>query len=104
MNLLEFGPKLQGRVAAAVDFHALAGTVMLKTEAPWHDDTGAARAGLHTSTSHSLSQHTIVFAHAVDYGIWLEIKNSGKYEVILPVLLRTGKDLMKTLNHVMRSM
>lgn len=98
-------PELHAAVSTIVDFHALVGMAQMKEEAPWTDDTGAARAGLHSYTVHEPPRrHTIVLSHAVNYGIWLEVKNSGRYEIIMPTLLDTGRDLMRSLDHLMRDL
>lgn len=94
--------KLDLAVRLVVDVHSGRGEGYLKEQAPWTDRTGAARAGLHSFTEHNGDTHTIILAHSVHYGIWLEVKNSGEYQVILPVVRQTGKELMEDLNHIMR--
>jgi len=93
--------KIQGAVEILVDYHALQGQADLKTSAPWTDRTGAARTGLHTISFSGGNKHTIVFAHSVHYGIWLEVKFSGRDEVIMPVVRKTGRDLMWSLEGLM---
>lgn len=78
--------KLHVAISAAVEEVATFGTSYMKTTAPWHDNTGAARAGLHTDTSNTGVHWEIVFAHAVSYGIWLEVAWNAKYQVILPTM------------------
>lgn len=80
----ELDAKLHAGITLAVDEVAVFGTGYMKSTAPWHDNTGAARAGLHTGTSHVGNRWEIVFAHAVSYGIWLEVAFSGRYQVIMP--------------------
>lgn len=85
---------------AAVD-----GEAQMKEKAPWNDSEGnrddrtpgAARAGLNTATNLSGSHKTIRFSHGVDYGIWLEISNHGKDQIIMPTVASMGKKLMKNL-------
>jgi hypothetical protein len=93
--------KIKGAVDIAVDYHALKGMGYLKTDAPWTDRTGAARGGLHTVSFSGGSKHTIIFAHAVHYGIWLEVKFSGRDEVIMPTVRKTGRELMQSLDGLM---
>jgi hypothetical protein len=57
-----------------------------KANAPWNDITGAARRGLVGHTQTSGYTVTIVLAHTVEYGIWLEIRWQGKYAIIMPTL------------------
>ena len=89
-------------VRMIVDVNASRGDGYMKTNAPWTDRTGAARAGLFTSTDHSPSSHTIFFSHTMEYGIWLEVKNSGEYQIIMPSVRETGRQLMGDLNHLFR--
>lgn len=94
--------KVDLAVRMVVDVNASRGEAYMKTNAPWTDRTGAARTGLHTVTSHSHSSHSILFSHTMDYGIWLEVKNSGEYEIIMPSIRETGRQLMGDLNHLFR--
>lgn len=77
------------------------GIAALKQNAPWTDRTSAARNGLHTITMLGGSQHIIIYSHAVHYGIWLEVKFSGRDAVILPTMIPEGRDLMKKLDGLM---
>lgn len=96
-------PTMVGRmIVAAVEYHATRGEAAMKKNAKWTDRTSNARNGLHTDTLHENvgkgSRHTIEFAHAVSYGIWLEIRWAGRYAVIMPSVLDEGGRLMKTLD------
>ncbi|WP_152967034.1 hypothetical protein [Mycobacterium heckeshornense] len=82
---------------------AVEGETYMKEHAPWRDDTGnrkdrtpgAARAGLFTVPDIEGDHKAIVFSHSVDYGIWLEIKNNGKDEIIMPSVKTIGEKLME---------
>lgn len=103
-NLAQFGPTVNKYITLTVDEGGKQGTKEMKLKAPWTDRTTNARSGLHTKTDHSGSSaigfktHSITFAHAVDYGIWLELIQSGKYQIIMPTVLAVGKEIMKTLD------
>ena len=101
-NIKNLERKVDMAVRMIVDVNASRGEGRMKEQAPWTDRTGAARAGLHTATSHSPSKHTILFSHTMEYGIWLEVKNSGEYEIIMPTVRSQGKKLMEDLNHLFR--
>jgi hypothetical protein len=77
----------------------------MKLQAPWHDNTTNARNGLFTATEHLgddySSEHHILFSHGVDYGIWLEVANNGKWQIIMPTLKSVGDDLMKGLDGIL---
>ena len=94
--------KIDMAVRMIVEVNSSRGEAYMKTNAPWTDRTGAARTGLHTVTSHGQSQHSILFSHTMEYGIWLEVKNSGEYEIIMPSVRETGRQLMGDLNYLFR--
>jgi hypothetical protein len=66
--------------------------------APWSDRTGAARDGLTAEYVEEGSNHVIVLYHTVDYGIWLEVRNSGEYAIILPTIEHMGPVVMGALS------
>lgn len=65
-----------------------------KENAPWQDQTGEARDGLTAEAISSFVVPSIVLYHTVDYGIWLEVKNSGEYAIIIPTLEQMGPEVM----------
>ena len=74
---LDFGPvaaALKRELAQAAARSALAMEAAAKANAPWRDDTGAARNGLQGSSSASGNTITITLSHAMEYGQWLELK------------------------------
>lgn len=85
-RIQDLDAKLHAAITAANLETATFATAYAKTNAPWHDNTGAARAGLHTDTSVSGNHWELVLAHAVSYGIWLEVANNGRYQIIQPTL------------------
>lgn len=107
-NIAEFGPKVNKFLTVTTDFAKGKGVDQAKLKAPWTDRTGAARGGLNGNTSHSgqlqgvgFAKHTITFAHGVDYGIWLEVANSGKFQIIMPVVLAVGKSVMSVIGDML---
>lgn len=56
-----------------------------KTNAPWTDRTGNARQGLHGGVELRAENELVLFlSHGVEYGIWLELANAGKYAIVGP--------------------
>lgn len=104
-NCRAVGPDFEKVVDAHMSLAAVQGEARMKERAPWRDSTGnrddrvpgAARAGLFTATNLSGSHKTILFSHGVSYGIWLEISNHGRYQVIMPTVAFMGRQLMKSL-------
>jgi hypothetical protein len=90
------------RVDAAVDlvfdrYEPIAETHM-RTNAPWHDNTGNARAGLFaTHESEPMVEHSLTLYHTMPYGFWLEVRWSGKYAIIGPTMFDLAGDLASDL-------
>lgn len=100
-NLNTLDSRVNRAVTAVVDMNATKGQAYLKTDAPWTDRTAAARTGLHTIANSGGGSHEIIFAHAVHYGIWLEVKYSGRDAVIMPTVRKTGHELLRDLEGLM---
>jgi hypothetical protein len=62
----------------------------MRANAPWTDQTGNARGGLFAVTQVGTNEVAIVLYHSVPYGIWLELRWSGKYAIITPSLAKWG--------------
>lgn len=71
-----------------------------KANAPWQDRTGAARAGLHATVEETGQIGTITLAHGVDYGLWLEIANGGRFAIIAQAIDKFGVELMQELQQM----
>lgn len=72
-----------------------------KQNAPWTDRTTDARTYLHATVEEAGPIATIVLAHGVDYGLWLEIANGGKYSIIPETIDVFAPRLMRTLQNMM---
>ena len=108
-RLKRMPPRIDQLIDGVIDRNAVQATQDLKQNAPWHDDTGLARASIaavsfHRPTGEYKRQHTIIMAHGVHYGIWLEIANSGKYQVIMPTVRSTSDNVMRDMDHLFRKL
>ena len=100
-NLKTFPMKLERAVVGAVEFHSTKAEAWARVSARWTDRTSNARNGLFTKTVHvPFVSHSIVVAHTVPYGVWLEVRWSGRYAVIIPTVKHEGAALMRTLNRL----
>src|SRR5689334_14768335 len=90
------GPK-QVHEAAWVTAQTMAPEVenYMKDAAPWHDQTGNARNGLTARAYQEAEEVGIVLAHGVPYGIYLEVKYSGRYAIIEPAIQHMGPIVMQ---------
>lgn len=69
-----------------------------KINAPWTDQTGNARNGLAARAGVEGRAHYIALFHQVPYGIFLEVRWSGKYAVIMPTLDEWTPKVVEALN------
>jgi hypothetical protein len=93
-SLKKMLPVIDAGVDLAFDYIEPRASSMMRTNAPWVDRTGNARNGLfaeHQKTP--MVVHRLVLYHTMPYGIWLEIRWSGRYAVIGPTMLEVAPEL-----------
>lgn len=96
-ELAAFPEKVDRAIRATMDYTGIESTGKMKENAPWTDRTTAARGGLHTVNNFAPPKYELILSHTVPYGIWLEIANSGKYQIIMPTVRSQGTALMERL-------
>lgn len=104
-NVAAVKPDYEKVIDSFMTLTATDGEAYMKEHARWRDGRGnrkdrvpgAARAGLSTIPELAGTHKVIWFLHGVPYGIWLEIKNHGKLQIIMPSVAVMGKRLMKSL-------
>lgn len=57
-----------------------------KDNRPWSDRTSNARQALFSLVETGDGKVIIYLSHGVEYGVWLELKNQGRYAIIMPTL------------------
>ena len=78
---------IHGGVAAIANKWAPPIENWMKDNAPWTDRTANARQGLHTDVQNVINLMVrIVLYHGVDYGIYLELKNAGRFAIVNPAI------------------
>ncbi|ORA25212.1 hypothetical protein BST13_33125 [Mycobacterium aquaticum] len=111
-NVKDVEPDYEKVVDAFMAIAAVDGEAQMKEKAPWRDSDGnrddrvpgQARAALFTATELAGTHKSIWFSHGVDYGIWLEISNNGKDQIIMPTVAAQGKKLMKSLRGTLNTL
>lgn len=104
-NLATFDRDLDRRVGRVMDAESAYATAYLKAHAPWHDNTGAARAGLSATVSDlGRGSYELLLSYSVTYGVWLETKDSGRYAVITPAMRILGDKLLSDLSGIIEHM
>jgi hypothetical protein len=68
-----------------------------REHAPWTDQTGDARRGLKSVVVHNDRDRisTLYLGHTEQYGIWLETRWGGKFQIIMPTLRLVGPRLQQ---------
>lgn len=84
-------------VTATMAMHAPRAEAFAKREASWTDRTSNARNGLFATSERGSGVWRIIVAHGVPYGIWLEVRFSGRYAIIQPTIAHEGPEVMKTI-------
>lgn len=83
---------LEGELMGQVEEEALAMAQEIldyaKSNAPWGDRTGDARHLLDVDVSQEGESVIIQLYHQVDYGLWLEVIQNGRFAIIMPTLER----------------
>lgn len=94
-HLKKFLPAIDAGVSFAFDSMVPVAESYMRTNAPWTDRTGNARNGLRAKHEDKpMESHELILYHTVPYGIWLEVRWSGKYAIIAPSIVELGPDLM----------
>lgn len=96
--------KFHLRMAAVMEYEANEAQDYMRINAPWTDRTGNARQGLFGRAFRDAKRHVIVLYHTMPYGIWLEVKQSGQYAIIVPSLPIVGRNVMQSLNGLLRKL
>jgi hypothetical protein len=62
-----------------------------RANAPWVDRTGNARNGLFAAHEKTpMVEHRLIVYHTMPYGLWLEVRWSGRYAIIGPTMLHVS--------------
>jgi len=82
-NVKTYGENVIQALHALADYFASVLEAAAKGTAPWTDRTGAARQGLTGMAVKAATGIVIYLFHTVFYGVFLELKNAGRYAVIM---------------------
>jgi hypothetical protein len=66
----------------------------MRDNAPWTDRTANARNGLMSAhQKEPMVVHRLILYHTMPYGLWLEVRWSGRYAIIGPTMFEIGPRL-----------
>lgn len=89
-----FGPAVLKAIDALMTTQAPRVQSYARSTAPWTDRTGNARNGLFARSGGSSGHKFIELYHTVPYGIYLETRWGGRYQVIVPTVTAEGARIM----------
>lgn len=95
-NLRTFNARADRAITAATAYHATQAVAFARTNAPWTDRTGNARNGLFARAERDAPVYRIIIGGSVPYQVWLEVRFSGRYQIIRPTVDHEGPELMRT--------
>lgn len=101
-----YGERVLQAVAAVAQYTATAMQNDAKANAVWTDRTGNARTGIFGTSEADFAAKvvTIYLSHGatIDYGVYLELANSGRYAVIMRTMQAHYEPLMAQLRNLLR--
>jgi len=103
-NLGKMTDEVDKAIRAILERYAPMAEARMKQGARWTDRTGAARMGLGAKMQSSRDEYAIVLYHTVEYGIWLEVRWSGRYAIIEPTIESMGPEVMAGLDRMLGRM
>jgi hypothetical protein len=99
-NIRLFDDRANDAIGKVFQYQQGRSEAFMRTNAPWTDDTGNARSGLFTQAERAGNTHTLLLAHSVSYGIFLETMQAGRYGIIVPAWRQGSDELWRTLSRL----
>ena len=101
-HLEDITEHLDEKIAAIFKANEVWAMAWMKANAPWTDNTGRARAGLTAvATSAGSTHEMLLFYTGVNYGIWLEIANSGRFQILGPAMRYISQKILKDMQDLL---
>lgn len=85
-GLAAFDAQAKEAIRMTLEYWAARAVSQMRANANWTDRTSNARNGLATRVFMGEDEGTLVLFHTMPYGIWLEVRWSGRYAIIGPTL------------------
>jgi hypothetical protein len=93
-SLKELLPKVDAAVDLVFDRYEAEAETYARANAPWHDNTGNARAGLFAQhDAEHMVRHSLTVYGTMPYTFWLEVRWSGKYAIIGPTIVNLAPQM-----------
>jgi hypothetical protein len=99
-NIERYGDRAREAVDELLRYYERVIEAYAKQYAPWTDRTSNARQNLFAHVDRDGNSVRLYLSHRVEYGIWLELKYSGRYAVILPTLQNHETAIMNSIRQL----
>lgn len=108
-NLKKLLPVIDAAVDLAFDTYEPIAETYMRANAPWTDRTANARNGLRAvHEKEPMVEHRLILFHTMPYGLWLEVRWSGRYAIIGPTMFHLAPQLTErvvtTIDYAVRRM
>ena len=99
-----YGDRVLTAVQAVAQYIATNMQNSAQHNAPWTDRTGNARSGLFGTAERDAARRVVVIylSHgpAISYGVFLELANSGRFQIVMPTVEAHLPELHSMLNGI----
>lgn len=100
-NMTTLKGTIKGRARAGMELEAGMVSNRAKRIRPWTDRTGNARRSIYGQafeTGNTIGLHTGI---GVDYGVWLEVANGGRYAVVWNSVTQERENFINVLRGIL---
>lgn len=94
-GLVDLDERSHRAIRIMLDYWASRAVTQMRANASWSDRTTNARNGLSAVVEGVPGGGALVLYHAMPYGIWLEIRWSGRYAIIGPTLNEIAPQVLR---------
>lgn len=99
-NMQAWEQRLRASLKALGDQYGSQMEAHAKPNAPWTDRTGHARGGLFGEAKEFADKLRTRISHTEEYGVYLELCNSGKYAILEPTAKKFAPDFFRDAERV----
>lgn len=99
-DVKDYGPIVYEVVKQIIDNNFIQAENFARGNAPWTDRTGDARRSIGSVDDSSKDIIRYWLKIGVDYGIWLEISNQGKYRILVPTMTIFEANIIRDLRKI----
>lgn len=94
-TLESYNDEVMDAIRAVLEYWGARAVTEMRSNASWTDRTSNARNGLASQVYLGGESASLVLFHTMNYGIWLEVRWSGRYAIIGPTLNEVGPKVLE---------